>query len=131
MAAAPLGLPPVRLNWEKPGYYRDENQRIWKVLSLQFTPDHPTHSNPDDRLSVRLLQVGECCLGHPPPMFSCLDCLPMTWKNLSLELYSGSDARLWIIVEHDWLGDREQLELEMGNKIGRGIHSFPRRMHTR
>ncbi|XP_040599287.1 protein TCL1B4-like isoform X1 [Mesocricetus auratus] len=103
MAAAPLGQPPVRLSLERLGYYRDDNLRLWKVLSLRFTPDHPTHSNPGARVTVRLSQVDECCQEIRSPMFSCLACLPMSWMHLSLGLYSGSDVRLWKLVEHDWV----------------------------
>ncbi|XP_040598486.1 uncharacterized protein LOC121139254 isoform X4 [Mesocricetus auratus] len=44
MAPAILGLPPVILSLVTPGYYRDEMQRLWMVVSLRFTPDHPTHN---------------------------------------------------------------------------------------
>ncbi|XP_040599288.1 protein TCL1B1-like isoform X2 [Mesocricetus auratus] len=129
MAAAPLGQPPVRLSLERLGYYRDDNLRLWKVLSLRFTPDHPTHSNPGARVTVRLSQVDECCQEIRSPMFSCLACLPMSWMHLSLGLYSGSDVRLWKLVEHDWFGDIEQLELEMGNPIALGLDSVLWPMH--
>ncbi|XP_021081821.1 uncharacterized protein LOC110340609 isoform X1 [Mesocricetus auratus] len=43
MAAAPL-IHPVTLIRDTPGYYRDEYHRLWMVLCLGFTSDHPIHN---------------------------------------------------------------------------------------
>ncbi|XP_040598484.1 protein TCL1B2-like isoform X2 [Mesocricetus auratus] len=76
MAPAILGLPPVILSLVTPGYYRDEMQRLWMVVSLRFTPDHPTHNMPRACISVSL------------------------WQRLPLELYCGTDQMYWIMAAH-------------------------------
>ncbi|XP_040599282.1 protein TCL1B2-like isoform X1 [Mesocricetus auratus] len=100
MAATPLGLPPVILILVTPGYYRDEMQRLWKVVSLRFIPDHPSHEWPQACIRVSLWQLGECCLKSSSPFSSSLTCLPMRWYKHPLEMYYGTDHMYWIMVVH-------------------------------
>ncbi|XP_040598485.1 protein TCL1B2-like isoform X3 [Mesocricetus auratus] len=101
MAPAILGLPPVILSLVTPGYYRDEMQRLWMVVSLRFTPDHPTHNMPRACISVSL------------------------WQRLPLELYCGTDQMYWIMAAHVQIGDLEQLDLKLGIPMRDGSSSGP------
>ncbi|XP_040598483.1 protein TCL1B2-like isoform X1 [Mesocricetus auratus] len=125
MAPAILGLPPVILSLVTPGYYRDEMQRLWMVVSLRFTPDHPTHNMPRACISVSLWQVSECCLKSSSPFSSSLTCLPLKWQRLPLELYCGTDQMYWIMAAHVQIGDLEQLDLKLGIPMRDGSSSGP------
>ncbi|XP_021081748.1 protein TCL1B2-like [Mesocricetus auratus] len=116
MAAASL-LPPVTLTREIPGYYRDENRRLWMVVSLLFTSDHPTHDRPGTSIMVTLWQVGECCKELLPHFFSIMPYLPRMLQRHSVFSYSGTDSRMWKLVNHYRLGDTEHLILEMETEL--------------
>ncbi|XP_040598596.1 uncharacterized protein LOC121139281 isoform X2 [Mesocricetus auratus] len=58
MAAAPL-VHPSMLTSELPGYYRDENQRLWMVVGLGISPDHPSHIMIENRANIVLLKEPE------------------------------------------------------------------------
>ncbi|XP_040598489.1 protein TCL1B2-like isoform X2 [Mesocricetus auratus] len=117
MAAAPL-IHPVTLIRDTPGYYRDEYHRLWMVLCLGFTSDHPIHNTPGAGITVTLWRVEECCKIPLSYYFPSVTCLPRMWQKYSYFSYSGTDSSFWIIEEHVRIGEVEQLVLQMEGQVG-------------
>ncbi|XP_052594088.1 protein TCL1B1-like [Peromyscus californicus insignis] len=44
MAASPWRPPPITLICICPGFYEDENEKLWMVVSLGFRDFHPTEN---------------------------------------------------------------------------------------
>ncbi|XP_040599281.1 protein TCL1B2-like [Mesocricetus auratus] len=116
--ASTIQYPPVTLTMETPGYYRDENQRLWLVVGLGFTLHHPFINKHRASIKVRLCRVGECCAELLSHFFSSLTCLPSEWHTNSLFSYNGADSSFWIIEEHVQLEDTEHLVLEVETELG-------------
>ncbi|XP_040598479.1 protein TCL1B5-like [Mesocricetus auratus] len=112
MAALSRGLPPCNLTYVSPGNYRDEKQRLWMVVSHEFTPDN-THNWPGDSLIIRMQQVSKVSQEAPSSVSPCLAYIPTKWVQYSLILYLGSDNRFWKLMDHIQIGGREQLDLKL------------------
>ncbi|XP_040598595.1 protein TCL1B2-like isoform X1 [Mesocricetus auratus] len=117
MAAAPL-VHPSMLTSELPGYYRDENQRLWMVVGLGISPDHPSHIMPRDSIIVKLWHVGECCKELLTRFFPSFTCLPSGWQTHSMFIYSGADLSVWKLVDHYYIENRANIVLLKEPELG-------------
>ncbi|XP_040598490.1 protein TCL1B2-like isoform X2 [Mesocricetus auratus] len=113
MAALPLELPPLSLTSVRPGYYRDEKQKLWKVERRGFHPYHPTDSMLGASITISLLKVSRLPQKATSPAPLRLLCLPKTWQQHSLILYWCTGSRFWKLVDHTKIGGREQLVLKL------------------
>uniref|UniRef100_A0A8C9CTZ7 Uncharacterized protein n=1 Tax=Peromyscus maniculatus bairdii TaxID=230844 RepID=A0A8C9CTZ7_PERMB len=100
MAASPVIPPPVTLSGVRTGFYEDEKNRLWMVVSLGFRPFHPIQNRIAASMTVTLWQVNRTCLQSQIPFSSTLTCLPMTWYRFSATFYRGSDSMFWQLVGH-------------------------------
>ncbi|XP_040598478.1 protein TCL1B2-like [Mesocricetus auratus] len=117
MAAGPF-LIPVTLTREIPGYYKDENQRLWIVATLLFKTDHLADDMHRVSVTVRLCQVGECCAEFLSQFSSSLACLPSVWQKDSDFSYTDKDSRFWIKTAHYRTEGTLHLTLRMQTPLG-------------
>ncbi|XP_057638140.1 protein TCL1B2-like [Chionomys nivalis] len=110
------------LNRERPGFYVDENRRVWMVSSLFFTPGlfplQPTLLRLGTSTIIVLWQINSI-MGFPPIPLN-LTGLPMMWRKESLMFYRGSDNNVWKLEQHFQIDSLEQLVLKLDGYVGAG-----------
>ncbi|CAH6850913.1 Tcl1b2 [Phodopus roborovskii] len=100
MAALPLELPPCSLICIRPGYYRDEKQKLWMVERQGFCSHYLTQNRLGDSITINFLQVSRLPQEATTPSQLRLLCLPKTWQLHSLISYWATDSRIWKLVDH-------------------------------
>uniref|UniRef100_A0A8C8W3K5 Uncharacterized protein n=1 Tax=Peromyscus maniculatus bairdii TaxID=230844 RepID=A0A8C8W3K5_PERMB len=100
MAASPQRPPPLTLTSVWPGFYKDENRRLWTVASLHFRAIHLTSSRLVFSMTVTLWQFGSSLQECLNPFSYTMTCLPTMWQKQSVMLYKGTDSKFWKLVEH-------------------------------
>ncbi|KAL6060624.1 hypothetical protein STEG23_019796 [Scotinomys teguina] len=110
---------PKKLRCIRPGFYEDDNRKLWMVVGLGFKPYHPNQNEIRPYMTVTLGKVSRSYLESQTPFSSSLTCLPSVWYQGSVIIYWESDTVFWKVVDCIQVSGIEQLVLKLEMNIGR------------